>query len=181
MMDLEVVSNQLRVCLDEYIGQGHAKSGTIFVVGCSTSEVAGERIGTAGTFEVAETLYNELTSFAKQTGVNLAFQCCEHLNRALVVERALVENTLFEEVTVVPAQHAGGALATYAYKQMNDPVVVEFILANGGIDIGDTFIGMHIKHVLVPVRTSVKEIGQAHVTLATSRPKLIGGERAIYQ
>lgn len=177
---IEELRAQLRTCLDEYVAQGYGKKNQIFVTGCSTSEVIGERIGTAGTIDVAEVIYEELSLFSQNSEMYLAFQCCEHLNRALVVERDIAEQFNLDEVSVTPARTAGGAMATYAYGQMKNPVVIEFIKAHGGIDIGDTFIGMHIKHVLVPVRTSVKEIGQAHITLATSRPKLIGGERAVY-
>lgn len=178
---IEEIKNELRTCLEEFVQLGYGKKNHIFVVGCSTSEVVGERIGTAGTLDVAKVIYDELVLFSKQTGMYLAFQCCEHLNRSLVVEQEIVEKYQLEEVSVVPVRTAGGAMATYAYGQMNEPVVVEFIQAHGGIDVGDTFIGMHIKHVLVPVRTSVKQVGQAHITLATSRPKLVGGERAMYE
>ncbi|GAA3318834.1 hypothetical protein GCM10020331_023250 [Ectobacillus funiculus] len=138
----------------------------MFVIGCSTSEVIGSRIGTAGTIEVAQILFEELRAFQDKTGISLVFQCCEHLNRALVVEREVAQKYNLEMVTVIPVRSAGGALPTYAYHNMKDPVVVEFIKADAGIDIGDTFIGMHIKHVAVPVRTALKQIGSAHVTLA---------------
>ena len=123
--------------------------------------------------EVAEAIFSELKQFQEQTGIELAFQCCEHLNRALVVEKELAMKYQFEIVTVTPVRSAGGALATYAYHNLKDPVVIEFIKADAGMDIGDTFIGMHLKHVAVPVRTSVKEIGSAHVTMATTRGKLM--------
>ena len=152
----------------------------ILVVGCSTSEVAGGRIGTSGTLEVAEMLFSVLKKFQAETGVALAFQCCEHLNRALVVERETAESHFLEPVSVVPVRKAGGSMATYAFEHMSDPVVVEFIKADAGIDIGDTFIGMHLKHVAVPIRASKNSIGSAHVTMAKVRPKLIGGERAVY-
>ena len=153
----------------------------ILVVGCSTSEVAGKKIGTAGTEQVAEMIFSRLKSFSEKTGAALAFQCCEHLNRALVVERQTAEEKNLEEVTVVPVRTAGGAMATYAFEHFKDPVVVEHINADAGIDIGDTFIGMHIKHVAVPIRTAQKTVGDAHVTLAKTRPKLIGGARAVYE
>ncbi len=172
---------QLQRILTEFqeIAQLHSKH--LFVVGCSTSEVIGKRIGTEGTLEVAEMIYHELAAFATQTGIQLAFQCCEHLNRALVLPREVAEERGYDEVSVIPVRKAGGSMATYAYQQMKDPVVVEHIQAEAGIDIGDTFIGMHVKHVAVPIRTSIKEIGYAHVTLAKRRPKLIGGERAVYK
>ena len=131
--------------------------------------------------KLAEIIYQEAKNFSQKTGVDLAFQCCEHLNRALVVERKTCNRYHLEEVTVIPVPEAGGSMAAKAYKQMEDPVVVEFIKADYGMDIGDTFIGMHLKHVAVPVRVSINQIGGAHVTLAKTRPKLIGGERAVYR
>jgi uncharacterized protein (TIGR01440 family) len=172
---------QLKTILDEFVAQVSLSDKKILVVGCSTSEVIGEKIGTAGTFDVAEMIFRQMQRLHNETGVQLAFQCCEHLNRALVVERSTLEEKGLDEVSVVPARTAGGAMATYAYEQFRDPVMVEFIKADAGIDIGDTLIGMHIKHVAVPVRTSVKTVGGAHVTLAKTRPKLIGGARAVYE
>jgi uncharacterized protein (TIGR01440 family) len=178
---IEAWEQSLQTILGEFLEQTALTEKQILVVGCSTSEVIGAKIGTAGTFEMAEMIFRQLKRVQAQTGVQLAFQCCEHLNRALVVERATLEAKGLEEVTVVPARTAGGAMATYAFEQFQDPAVVEFIRADAGIDIGDTLIGMHIKHVAVPVRTSLKRVGDAHVTLAKSRPKLIGGARAVYE
>ncbi|WP_156185440.1 TIGR01440 family protein [Bacillus sp. LK2] len=180
MTEIVKVREQLQISLSDFQEQASLQSGQIFVVGCSTSEVLGERIGTSGTMEVAEAIFSELKQFQERTGIELAFQCCEHLNRALVVERETAIKYQFEIVTVTPVRSAGGALATYAYHNFKDPVVIEFIKADAGMDIGDTFIGMHLKHVAVPVRTSVKEIGSAHVTMAKTRGKLIGGARAVY-
>ncbi len=178
--ELDQLKEQLRTLLSDFQEQASLSEGAVFVVGCSTSEVIGERIGTAGTMEVAEAIFNQLKDYAEQHQIRLAFQCCEHLNRALVVERETAFKHNLEIVSVTPVRSAGGALATYAYHNMNDPVVVEFIKADGGIDIGDTFIGMHLKHVAVPMRSTVKQIGYAHVTMAKTRPKLIGGARAVY-
>lgn len=172
--------NELRTMLTDLEKQSSFQAGDIFVVGCSTSEVIGEKIGTAGTVEVAEMIFSELQAFQDRTQADLAFQCCEHLNRALVVERETAARNRLEAVTVTPVRTAGGAMATYAFSNFTDPVVVEFIKADGGIDIGDTFIGMHLKHVAVPVRSSVNQVGHARVTMAKTRPKLIGGERAVY-
>ncbi|MCA1055103.1 TIGR01440 family protein [Rossellomorea aquimaris] len=180
-MEIEQLQEQLRSILEEFKEKVSLKKGGVFVVGCSTSEVIGERIGTAGTFDVAEMIYCELKKFADSTGVSLAFQCCEHLNRAIVIERETAERLRLDEVTVIPARSAGGAMATHAYRSFEDPVMVEFIKADAGIDIGDTFIGMQLKHVAVPVRVSQKSLGDAHVTLAKTRPKLIGGVRAVYE
>lgn len=179
--DLELWERQLQTILEEFKQHPLFRKNSIFVVGCSTSEVIGQKIGTAGTMDVAEMIFRQLKSFADESGLKVAFQCCEHLNRALVVEREWAEKHGLNEVTVIPVRHAGGAMATYAFGQLADPIVVEHIEADAGIDIGDTLIGMHIKHVAVPVRVSVKEVGGAHVTLAATRPKLIGGARAVYE
>lgn len=173
--------SELNSILTEFSGKANLKKGKLFVIGCSTSEVAGSRIGTAGTEAIAEMIFTELKKFGENTGVSFAFQCCEHLNRALVVEREVAEAKGLEEVSVIPVNSAGGAMATYAFGHFTDPVVVEHLKADAGIDIGDTFIGMHLKHVAVPVRTEKKTVGSAHVTLAVTRPKLIGGKRAVYE
>ncbi|GLB59067.1 UPF0340 protein [Cytobacillus sp. NCCP-133] len=172
---------ELNNIIQEFSEQVPLNERQILVVGCSTSEVAGKRIGTAGTEQVAELIFEQLDKLRKGTGVSLAFQCCEHLNRALVVERETATAKNLDEVTVIPHRTAGGAMASYAYEHFRDPVMVEFIKADAGIDIGDTLIGMHLKHVAVPIRTSQKSVGNAHVTMAKTRPKLIGGARAIYE
>lgn len=153
----------------------------LLVVGTSTSEVIGEKIGTSGTTEVATAIFEALRDFQKKTGVQLAFQCCEHLNRVLVVEQETAKQRGYEIVAAVPIRSAGGAMATHAYYQMKDPVLVESVRGDAGIDIGDTFIGMHLKPVVVPVRSRISSVGHAHVTLARTRPKLIGGVRAVYK
>lgn len=153
----------------------------LLVIGCSTSEVIGEKIGTAGTLNIAEELFRPLEQFAQKHQLYLAFQGCEHINRALTIERRAAEHYRLEEVSVKPVRTAGGSMSAYAYEQLNDAVVVEHIQAHYGIDIGQTLIGMHLKHVAVPVRTSIRQLGEALVTTATTRPKLIGGERAQYR
>lgn len=178
--ELALIRSQFRTLLAEFQQEAGLIEKQLLVIGCSTSEVIGKRIGTEGTLDVANMLFTELQVFQKQIGVQLAFQCCEHLNRALVLDRETAELRRYEEVSVVPVRKAGGAMATAAYQQLANPVVVEHVQADAGIDIGDTFIGMHLKHVAVPIRSSVKEIGDAHVTMAKTRPKLIGGERAVY-
>lgn len=152
----------------------------LLVIGCSTSEVVGKRIGTSSSLGVAASIFQVLNTCHGRTGAHFAFQCCEHLNRALIIDRNIAEQRRLEPVTVLPILHAGGAMATYAYEHMTDAIVVEFIKADGGIDIGDTLIGMHLHHVAVPVRSEVKQIGQAHLVMARTRPKLIGGKRAVY-
>lgn len=166
--------------LDELKAQSFFQKGEICVIGCSTSEINGHRIGTEGSLDSAQMLFEKLQNIEKDTGVIFAFQGCEHINRALTIEREHYDAYQMEEVSVVPDIHAGGSLSTYAYRHMNNPVVVERIQADKGIDIGQTLIGMHLKHVAVPIRTSVKKIGEAVVTVATTRPKKIGGERAKY-
>ncbi|MDX8344066.1 TIGR01440 family protein [Rossellomorea sp. YZS02] len=180
-MEIAQLKEELQTILRDFSDQVPMKKGQVFVVGCSTSEVMGERIGTSGTIKVAEMIYDELKGWADALGVSLAFQCCEHLNRALVLEREVAEKRGLDEVTVVPVRKAGGAMATQAYHSFRDPVMVEHIKADAGIDIGDTFIGMHLKHVAVPIRVNQKSLGEAHITLAKTRPKLIGGTRAVYE
>ena len=171
---------QLEEALEELERQVEFRKGELFVVGCSTSEIIGKRIGTAGGMDIAECLYGPLERFAEKHGLHLAFQGCEHINRALTTERKTADKYGLEPVTVIPVARAGGSMSAHAYSVMNDPVVVETVKAHAGIDIGQTLIGMHLKHVAVPVRTSVKLIGDAVVTAAKTRPKLIGGERARY-
>jgi uncharacterized protein (TIGR01440 family) len=178
---LQEWETELETILNEFNLTVGLKPGQLLVVGCSTSEVIGERIGTSGTFEVATMIFHKLTQLQQQTGIQLAFQCCEHLNRALVVERPVALARGLDEVSVIPVRKAGGAMSTYAFEHMKDAVVVEFLKADAGIDIGQTFIGMHLKHVAVPVRVKQKTLGHAQVTLATTRPKLIGGIRAVYE
>ncbi|MBO1004797.1 TIGR01440 family protein [Pseudogracilibacillus auburnensis] len=172
---------EMEMIVREARNQFSLEMGQVLVVGCSTSEVAGKAIGTSGTLDVAEAIYTPLKKYAEWSNVHLAFQCCEHLNRALVVEKTVALEKGWEIVSVIPDANAGGSMATYAYRQFKKPVVVEYIKADAGIDIGETLIGMHLKHVAVPIRINQKYLGDARVTLATTRPKLIGGARAIYE
>ncbi|MEH7248485.1 TIGR01440 family protein [Neobacillus niacini] len=180
-MMIQVWEKELETILSEFQNQASLQPGQLMVVGCSTSEVIGEKIGTSGSVEVAEMIFRRLSQFAQATGVSLAFQCCEHLNRALVVEKSVAVARSLDEVSAVPVRTAGGAMATYAFEKLADGVVVEFLKADAGIDIGLTLIGMHLKHVAVPIRVGQKKVGHAYVTLAKSRPKLIGGARAVYE
>lgn len=177
---LEDIQQHCKAIVDEWIEENTLSKGQLFVIGCSTSEIAGERIGTSGSEEIAKILFEELSRLKEATGVQLAFQGCEHINRALVVEQEVADRFQLEAVSVIPVRKAGGSMAAYAFQHFANPVVVEEIRADAGIDIGDTFIGMHLKRVAVPVRLSQKTIGHAHVTSAITRPKLIGGERAVY-
>lgn len=172
------IKNQSEKATEELILTAKLKKGNILVVGCSTSEVVGSKIGTNSDENTAEKIFDGIISAVNKHGVFLAVQCCEHLNRAIVLERNALTN--YEEVNVIPQKKAGGSLATVAYHKFNSPIVVEQIKADAGMDIGDTFIGMHLKQVAVPVRLSIKEIGSAHLTCARVRPKFIGGIRAIY-
>lgn len=180
-MDKQALLDTLNQLVDEWLARDILTSGQLFVVGTSTSEVLGDTIGTTGSVEVAEVIFKAMQRLKKETGVQLAFQCCEHLNRALIVERETMMRYDLSEVTVVPHPHAGGSMATYSYHEMDDAVVVESLQAHAGIDIGETMIGMHLKAVAVPLRFKTKQIGKARVTGAYTRPKLIGGERAIYR
>ena len=152
----------------------------LLVVGGSSSEMAGGTIGHQSTYELGEALAEAVLDLANEQNFSAAFQCCEHLNRALVMERAAAEKYGYTIVCAVPQPKAGGSLATAAWKRMNDPVLVESISADAGIDVGLTLIGMHLRSVAVPVRLSTDRIGSAIVTAARTRPKLIGGERAKY-
>ena len=156
------------------------KPGQIFIVGCSTSEAIGSRIGTQSAPEVANAIFAGIHAAAAEQGIFLAAQCCEHLNRALIIEAEAALKYGYEPVNVVPQPKAGGSFATAAWHHFVSPVAVEHIQAHAGMDIGDTLIGMHLKSVAVPVRIERKSIGQAHITCARTRPKFIGGSRAIY-
>lgn len=164
----------------ELIDIAGLEAGDILVVGCSTSEVCGSKIGTNSQPEVAENLVRGVFQAANEAEVYIAAQCCEHLNRALIIEKELAKKLNLEIVNVVPQIKAGGSFATMTYKIMNSPVAVEHIKADAGIDIGDTLIGMHLKDVAVPVRLSVNKLGDAHLVCARTRAKFIGGSRAIY-
>ena len=152
--------------------------GQIVVVGCSTSEVVGHNVGSWSTPEVANAIFEGLNSVFAPMGVYIAAQCCEHLNRALIVEHEAVPNG--EIVNVMPQPKAGSSFATAAYHSFRHPVALEEIKADAGLDIGGTLIGMHLKKVAVPVRLQQNHIGQAILLAARVRPKFIGGERAIY-
>ena len=164
----------------EIIEKANLRKGSLFVVGCSTSEVCGSKIGTASSPDVAQAVFRGIYRAVTEAGVYLAAQCCEHLNRALILECEAAEKYGYEEVNVVPQPKAGGSFATAAYHSFMEPVAVEHIKAHAGMDIGDTLIGMHLKDVAVPVRISQKQIGEAHVVCARTRAKFVGGSRAVY-
>lgn len=172
------IKTQCEKAVRELLAVAKLNKGDIFVVGCSTSEVVGKKIGTGSNENVAKEIFDGIYGVLYEFGVYMAVQCCEHLNRAIVVEKEAVPYS--ETVNVVPQKKAGGSLATTAYSTLKNPVVVESVKATAGIDIGDTLIGMHLKAVAVPVRISFNKIGQANLVCARTRPKFIGGCRAVY-
>lgn len=178
-MTYEQIKKQAEEAIKELLEKTHLKEGDIFVVGCSSSEIKGESIGRGSDINAAEAVYEAIYPALQERGVYIAAQCCEHLNRAIIVEREALRGNE-EIVNVVPQLHAGGSFSVTCYKNFKDPVAVEYIKADAGMDIGDTLIGMHLRAVAVPVRISVKQIGEAHLVCARTRPKFIGGERAVY-
>ncbi|MBJ8326152.1 TIGR01440 family protein [Streptococcus pacificus] len=179
-MNLEELKKETQKISLDIIERSQIKSGQLFVLGLSSSEILGNHIGTASSLEIGEVVVKELLDNLSDKGIYLAVQGCEHINRALVVEREYAERHNLEIVSVLPTLHAGGSAQLAAFKYMKDPVEVEHVVAFAGLDIGDTSIGMHIKHVQVPLRPVMRELGKAHVTALSSRPKLIGGQRAQY-
>ena len=167
-----------RLATEELITAAKLKPGMIVVVGCSTSEILGEKIGTESSFDVAEGVFGAIYGVLRDHGIYLAAQCCEHLNRALIIEGDALP--FADIVNVVPQPKAGGSFATAAYRAFQNPIAVEHIRADAGLDIGNTLIGMHLKEVAVPLRLSVKKIGEAPLVAARTRPKCIGGIRAVY-
>ena len=176
----EDIRNQTRQAAIELLDAAKLVPGDLFVVGCSTSEVAGQTIGTGSSLDIAAALCDGLLSVLNERGVYLAAQCCEHLNRAVILEREAAEKAGLEMVNVVPQLKAGGAFATTVYARLNAPVAVEEVRAKAGLDIGGTLIGMQLARVAVPVRLSVTQIGEARILCARTRPKFIGGVRAVY-
>ena len=176
----ESIGLQTLQIVEQLLKVADLQKGQVLVVGCSTSEVAGEAIGSHSSMELAGEIVDALLPLLSQQGIFLAAQCCEHLNRALIVEQAAAERYGWEPVWVVPRPKAGGSFATTVYERLEHPVAVEHIRAHAGIDIGDTLIGMHLRDVAVPVRMPPGVIGGARVVCARTRPKLVGGARAYY-
>ena len=178
-MTYEEIKNQAAQAVTELLEAAKLSEGDIFVIGCSSSEIKGARIGKGSDIDAAKAVYEGVYPILAEKGIYLAAQCCEHLNRAVIVEKdALLPGT--EICNVVPQLHAGGSFAMTVYENAKHPVAVEEIKADAGMDIGDTLIGMQLKKVAVPVRISVKKIGEANVVCARTRPKFIGGSRAVY-
>ena len=174
------IKEQAESAVRELLEVSKLHRGELLVIGCSSSEIMGERIGKGSSMEAAQAVYDGIAPVLKEQGILLAVQCCEHLNRALIVERSTAEKFGYEPVNVRPWAHAGGSFATTVWEHMEDPVAVEHVRAHAGMDIGDTLIGMHLREVAVPVRLSIKKIGEAHLVCARTRLKFIGGERARY-
>ncbi len=176
----EDIKAQTAQAMTELLDAAALAPGALVVVGCSTSEIMGVNIGKGSSPEVAPAVADTVMSLLDQRGLRLAAQCCEHLNRALIVERETAERLGLEIVCVMPRPKAGGSFATAVYQRMRDPVAVEHVRASAGLDIGLTMIGMHLRDVAVPLRLSVRQIGEARINAARTRPKLIGGARAEY-
>ncbi|WP_284643108.1 TIGR01440 family protein [Paenibacillus silviterrae] len=179
-VQLSQIKEQVRQIIEELARAGGLEREQLLVIGTSTSEILGHHIGTSGTEEVARHIYEGVEEARQAIGFYPVYQCCEHLNRALVIERDAMRRYQLEQVSVIPVPKAGGSMASYAYKHLREAVVVETVQAHAGIDLGGTLIGMHLKRVAVPYRPSIRTIGQATVQAAYTRPKLIGGARAVY-
>ena len=177
---LSNIKKQAKQAVTERIEISGIKSGDILVIGCSSSEIMGGDIGKASSIDAAKAVFDGIYPILKEKGIYLAAQCCEHLNRAIIIEQAAAEKFNLEIVNVMPQPKAGGSFATTAWQNMEHPVAVEHIKASAGLDIGNTLIGMLLKDVAVPVRLSINKIGKAPIVCARTRPKFIGGERAIY-
>ncbi len=177
---MEGITAQAKLAVSELIQAAGMQPGQILVIGCSSSEMVGERIGKGSSMEAAQAAYDGIAPVLKEAGIILVAQCCEHLNRALAVEREVAVARGYEVVNAVPQPHAGGSFAVTVFRNMTDPVLVESIAADAGLDIGGTLIGMHLRRVAVPVRLSLKKIGQADILCARTRPKYIGGSRAAH-
>lgn len=177
---IEQIKREAYQAVKELLEVANLKQKDILVIGCSTSEVMGHKIGSESVQEVADAVFSSVYPLLKEKGIFLAAQCCEHLNRAIILEEEAARYYNYEIVNVRPQIKAGGAFATQCYNSLISPVAVEEIKANAGMDIGDTLIGMHLKRVAVPVRLQIKSIGQANLVCARTRAKFIGGERAHY-
>lgn len=177
----KLITQNAETAVRELIEAAHLSAGQLLVIGCSSSEMVGERIGKSSSMEAAVALYEAIAPILAEHGILLAAQCCEHLNRALIVERATAEKFGYDPVWVKPQPKAGGSFATTVWEHMTDPVAVERIQAHAGMDVGSTLIGMHLRRVAVPVRLSVNRIGEASLVCARTRPAYVGGPRALYQ
>ena len=174
------IETEARQAVTELLAQAKLKKGDVFVVGCSSSEIVGGHIGKDSSLEAAQAVYAGVAPVLAENGIWLAAQCCEHLNRSIVIEREAAKANGYQIVSAIPQPHAGGCWATNCWQRFNDPVLVEEVRAAAGMDIGGTLIGMHLRRVAVPVRLSMDHIGQAILLCARTRPPFIGGSRAVY-
>ena len=174
------IEMQARQAVTELLAEAKLKKGDVFVVGCSSSEIVGGHIGKDSSLEAAQAVYAGIAPVLAENGIWLAAQCCEHLNRSIVIEREAAKANGYQIVSAIPQPHAGGSWATNCWHRFNDPVLVEEVRAAAGMDIGGTLIGMHLRRVAVPVRLSMDHIGQAILLCARTRPPFIGGSRAVY-
>lgn len=178
-MTYEEIKTSAETAVKELLAVAHLKKGDIFIIGCSSSEIEGYNIGKGSDLDAAKAVYDGVYPILSDKGIFLAAQCCEHLNRAVIIEREALSYGM-EIVNVVPQVHAGGSFAKTVYENAKDPVAIEELKADAGMDIGDTLIGMQLKKVAVPVRLSLKKIGEANLVCARTRPKFVGGSRAVY-
>jgi uncharacterized protein (TIGR01440 family) len=174
------IAEQAKTAVSELIKAANLKKDDIMVIGCSSSEIGGHKIGSFSSVEIANSVFNAIYPILKNNGIYLAAQCCEHLNRSIIIEKEAALKNRLEIVNVIPRPKAGGSFATAAYENFENPAAVEEVKAQAGIDIGGTLIGMHLAKVAVPVRLSVSQIGEANIVCARTRPKFVGGGRACY-
>ena len=179
-MDSNLIKKELIIALEELIEKANLKENDILVLGCSSSEIQGDHIGKNTNLEIGELVIDTILPILSKNEIHLAVQGCEHINRALTIEKEVALQNNFEIVSVVPSLNAGGACSYVAYQRFENPVIIEHIVAKASLDIGDTSTGMHVKFVQIPIRLSIKKIGFANLTSLGSRPKLIGGPRACY-
>lgn len=179
-MNHQTLYEQVKLTTEELLSAAKLQEGDLLVVGCSSSEITGSKIGSDSNPEIAKDIFSGIHDVLKGKGIFLAAQCCEHLNRSLVVEAAYAKAHDLEIVNAIPQPKAGGSFATAAYSGFAHPVLVETVHADAGLDIGATLIGMHLKRVAVPVRLSINHIGAAILTAARTRPRYVGGIRAVY-
>ena len=180
MEQMNEIRKQAAQAVRELLEVANLKAGDLFVIGCSSSEMVGERIGKGSSMDAAVAVYDAVAPLLAERGIGLVAQCCEHLNRALIIERSFAEKYGYEIACVRPHPHAGGSFATTVWQRMEQPVAVEQVVAQAGMDIGGTLIGMHLQPVAVPVRLSIDHIGEALLLCARTRPKFVGGSRAVY-
>lgn len=177
---IEQIKKEAKIALEELFEEAHLEKDDILVIGCSSSEVLGKKVGTYSSLDVGKALVDVIYPMVKEKGLFLAAQCCEHLNRSVIIDKSALRLWGLERVNVKPQLHAGGSFAMAVWDALDEPVAVEKVQAAAGMDIGSVLIGMQLRPVVVPVRTSVDKIGMARLTVARTRPRFVGGERALY-